>query len=167
MDTKYEEGIRCLKKCWKEHGHILTEDEKAAMKAFRGVFISGKSEPYSHELALKWLSDNQLAWGDEKYQRHRKIIYELNDAVTNGTIREDYSYLDPLSGRVVFTVAIPFFKRPADPLCQLRSFSQGQWDPPCAGHLNRIDRRIPCLRRHYRRYLYLPVFGSVLFAVPC
>ena len=52
MDTKYEEGIRCLKKCWKEHGHIITEDEKAAMKAFRGVFISGKSEPYSHELAL-------------------------------------------------------------------------------------------------------------------
>lgn len=93
MDTKYEEGFRCLKKCWKEQGHIITEDEKAAMKAFRGVFISGKSEPYSHELALKWLSDNQLAWGDEKYQRHRKIIYELNDAVTNGTIREDYSYL--------------------------------------------------------------------------
>jgi len=43
LDTKYEEGIRCLKKCWKEHGHIITEDEKAAMKAFRGVFIvSGK-----------------------------------------------------------------------------------------------------------------------------
>lgn len=93
MDVKYEEGIRCLKKCWKEHGHIITADEKAAMKSFRGVFLSGKSEPYSHELALKWLSDNQLAWGDEKYQRHRKIIYELNDAVTNGTIREDYSYL--------------------------------------------------------------------------
>ena len=98
MDTKYEEGIRCLKKCWKEHGHIITEDEKAAMKTFRGVFISGKSEPYSHELALKWLSDNQLAWGDEKYQRHRKIIYELNDAVTNGTIREDYSYLASRQG---------------------------------------------------------------------
>ena len=37
----------------------IYQDEKAAMKAFRGVFISGKSEPYSHELALKWLSDNQ------------------------------------------------------------------------------------------------------------
>ena len=145
MDTKDEEGIRCLKKCWKEHGHIITEDEKAAMKAFRGVFISGKSEPYSHELALKWFSDNQLAWGDEKYQLHRKIIYELNDAVTNGTIREDYSYLP-----TIYDTLPPDLK-----------------DPPCAGHLNRIDRRIPCLRRHYRRYLYLPVFGSVLFAVPC
>jgi hypothetical protein len=31
------EGIRCLKKCWKEHDHIITEDEKAVMKAFAGV----------------------------------------------------------------------------------------------------------------------------------
>ena len=93
MDAKYEEGIRCLKQCWKEHSHIITEEEKAAMKAFRGVFVSGKSEPYSHKLAMKWLSDNQLAWGDEKYQRHRKVLYELNDAMTNGTIKEDYSYL--------------------------------------------------------------------------
>lgn len=63
------------------------------MKSFRGVFVSGKSEPYSHELALKWLSDNQLAWCVEKYQQNRKLIYELNDAATNGTIKEDYSYL--------------------------------------------------------------------------
>lgn len=93
MDAKYEEGIRCLKQCWKERGHTITDKEKAAMKSFRGVFVSGKSEPYSHELALKWLSDNQLAWCVEKYQQNRKLIYELNDAATNGTIKEDYSYL--------------------------------------------------------------------------
>ena len=93
MDVKYEEGIRYLKQCWKERGHTITDEEKAAMKSFRGVFVSGKSEPYSHRMALKWLSDNQLAWGDEKYQRHRKFMYELNDAVSNGTIKEDYIYL--------------------------------------------------------------------------
>ncbi len=93
MDAKYEEGIRCLKQCWKELGHTITDEEKAAMKSFRGFFLSGKAKPYSHEVALKWLSDNQLAWGDEKYQQHRKLIYELNDAVSNGTIKEDYKFV--------------------------------------------------------------------------
>lgn len=93
MDVKYEESIKCLKKCWKEQKHMITEEEKAAMKSFRGYFLSGKSEPYSHEVALEWLSDNQLAWGNEKHKQHRKLIYELNDAVTNGTIKEDYKFL--------------------------------------------------------------------------
>lgn len=75
MDLKYEVGIQCLKQCWKERGHTITDEEKAVMKSFRGVFVSGKSEPYSHELALKWLSDNQLAWGEEKYQQYRKLLF--------------------------------------------------------------------------------------------
>ncbi|MDO4650133.1 MAG: tyrosine-type recombinase/integrase [Eubacteriales bacterium] len=90
---KYEEGIQCLKQCWKEMGHAITDEEKAAMKSFRGVFVSGKSEPYSHEMALKWLSDNQLIWGEEKYQVHCKLIYELNDAVSTGTIKGEYKFL--------------------------------------------------------------------------
>ena len=65
MDVKYEEGIQCLKQCWKEMGHSITDEEKAAMKSFRVFFVSGKSEPYSHEMALKWLSGNQLVWGEE------------------------------------------------------------------------------------------------------
>lgn len=93
MDIKYEEGIRCLKQCWKEQGHVITDEEKAAMKSFRCVFVSGKSEPYSHDLAMRWLSGNQLAWGEEKYQQNRQLLYELNDATTNGTITENYSYL--------------------------------------------------------------------------
>jgi hypothetical protein len=44
-------------------------------------------------LALKWLSDNQVAWDAEKYQQNRKLIYELNDAVTNGIIRMYYDFL--------------------------------------------------------------------------
>ena len=92
MNVQYEEGIKCLKKCWKECGHTITDDEKAVMKSFRGVFLSEKSEAYSHEMALRWLSDNQLVWGEDKYQMHRKFIYELNDAVLTGTIKEDYSF---------------------------------------------------------------------------
>lgn len=92
MDVKYEEGIKCLKQCWRERGHTITSDEKTAMQSFRAVFISEKSEPYSHDLALKWLSDNQIVWGKEKYQRHRRFVYELNDAMINGTIRKNYCY---------------------------------------------------------------------------
>ena len=44
-------------------------------------------------MALKWLSDNQVTWDDEKYQQNRKLIYELNDAVTNGAVKTDYDFL--------------------------------------------------------------------------
>lgn len=69
MDAKYEESIKRLKQCWKEQRHVITDEEKAAMKSFRGYFLSNKSETYSHEVALKWLSDNQVTWDDEKYQQ--------------------------------------------------------------------------------------------------
>ena len=93
MDAKYEESIKRLKQCWKEQRHVITDEEKAAMKSFRGYFLSNKSETYSHEVALKWLSDNQVTWDDEKYQQNRKLIYELNDAVTNGAVKTDYDFL--------------------------------------------------------------------------
>lgn len=92
MHLSYDEGVALVKQCWAAKGTNKCFGKSAAFNALR-LHLQNISTPYSHEEALKWLSEKQSEWTKSQFMQSRRAIYELNDIMTTGKIAEgDYIY---------------------------------------------------------------------------
>ena len=92
MNLSYDEGVALVKQSWTLNGNGKNYGKSAAFNALR-LHLQNVSIPYSHEEALKWISEHQAEWSRSKFMQSRRAIFELNDIMTTGKITEgDYIY---------------------------------------------------------------------------
>ena len=97
MSVSYDEGVALVKQCWAAKGTVKCCGKSAAYNALR-LYLQNKSIPYSHEEALKWIDENRNKWTRSKFMQSRRAVFELNDVMTTGKIKDgDYNYShDPI-----------------------------------------------------------------------
>ena len=93
MDITFDDGVILLKQYWKDNGRTINPGKTAALNSLRR-HLHENDIPYSHEEALKWLSDNQAYWEKQKFFTNRRAVFELNDIMTVGKIIGEYKYYD-------------------------------------------------------------------------
>lgn len=93
MNLTFDEGVTLLKQCWKDNGLNINPGKTSALNALKR-HLHNNDIPYSHDEALKWLSDNQAYWDKKKYFKNRRAVFELNDIMTAGKIIGEYKYYD-------------------------------------------------------------------------
>lgn len=92
MIYSIDDGIELVKQYWAIKGKPKSFGKNAAFNELRR-YLQKNSIPYSHEEALKWISDNKDSWSKNKFMYCRRAVFELNDMMTTGKIEDgDYIY---------------------------------------------------------------------------
>ena len=92
MIYSIDDGIELVKQYWAIKGKPKSFGKNAAFNELRR-YLQENSIPYSHEEALKWISDNKDSWSKNKFMYCRRAVFELNDMMTTGKIEDgDYIY---------------------------------------------------------------------------
>jgi len=91
MAITVTEGIALTKQIWKDAESPGSTWKPVGLNALQR-YLEENDLAYSHEEAVKWITQNHETWGKNKFMSFRKAIFELNDVMLYGEIHGHYKY---------------------------------------------------------------------------
>ena len=91
MLESYEAGVSTLMQYWMDTTGRIDAGKSVALNELRR-YLQNKTIPYSHEIAMEWLAENQINWKRNKFLVNRRAVFELKDVFTIGTVSAPHKY---------------------------------------------------------------------------
>lgn len=91
MLEPYEAGVSTLRQYWMDTTGRIDTGKSVALNELRR-YLQCKTIPYSHEMAMEWLAENQSNWKRNKFLVNRRAVFELKDIFTIGTVSAPHKY---------------------------------------------------------------------------